>query len=94
MRLTITSGLSLGQCLRTKYRHTPKIYNSAIICWVVATCVILGNTLYECNNWAGGGLNILSQELISCLTSGEVCKIFNLGRRYRCCYVHAGSLGV
>ena len=53
-RLTIHSGLSLGQCLRTKYRHTAKIYNSAIICWVVAGCVILGNTLYECNNWAGG----------------------------------------
>ena len=53
-RLTIHSELSLGQCLRNKYRHTTKIYNSAIICWVVATCVILGNTLYECNNWAGG----------------------------------------
>ena len=38
-RLTIHSGLSLGQCLRTKYRHTAKIYNSAIICWVVAISV-------------------------------------------------------
>ena len=39
VRLTITSGLSLGQCLRTKYRHTTSIYNSAIICWVVAISV-------------------------------------------------------
>ena len=39
VRLTITSGLSLGQCLRTKYRHTANLYNSAIICWVVAISV-------------------------------------------------------
>lgn len=53
-RLTINSGLSLGQCLRRKYEHTVKLYNTALICWVVAICVTIGNTLYECNNWAGG----------------------------------------
>ena len=53
-RLTINSGLSLGQCLRRKFEHTYKIYNSALICWVVAICVTVGNTLYECNNFAGG----------------------------------------
>ena len=37
-----------------KYRHTAKLYNSAIICWVVAVLVSIGNTLYECNCWAGG----------------------------------------
>jgi len=53
-RLTINSGLSLGQCLRRKFEHTYKIYNSALICWVVAICVTVGNTLYEANNFAGG----------------------------------------
>ena len=59
-RLTINSGLSLGQCLRTKYEHTFKLYNTAMICWVVAVSVSLGNTLYECNNFAGGVDAILS----------------------------------
>jgi len=59
-RLTINSGLSLGQCLRTKYEHTFKMYNTAMICWVVAVSVSLGNTLYECNNFAGGVDAILS----------------------------------
>ena len=53
-RLTIVSGRSLGQCLRVKYRHGAKIYDSAVICWLVGISVIIGNTLYECNNWAGG----------------------------------------
>ena len=53
-RLTIVSGRSLGQCLRIKYRHTTKLYNTALICWVVAGLVILGNTLIEANCWAGG----------------------------------------
>ncbi|XP_040573501.1 divalent metal cation transporter MntH [Lepeophtheirus salmonis] len=53
-RLTIVSGMSLGQCLRMKYRHGPKLYNTAVICWIVAVSVFFGNTLYECNNWAGG----------------------------------------
>ena len=53
-RLTITSGKSLGQCLRVKYAHTYGLLNTALICWVVATCVWLGNTFYETNNFAGG----------------------------------------
>jgi len=53
-RLTIVSGKSLGQCLRVKYKSGAKIYNTAVICWFVAIAVFLGNTLYECNNWAGG----------------------------------------
>jgi len=59
-RLTINSGLSLGQCLRRKYEHTSKLFNTAMICWVVAVSVSLGNTLYECNNFAGGVDAILS----------------------------------
>ena len=53
-RLTIVSGRSLGQCLRVKYRHSTKLFNAAIICWVVAGLVIIGNTLIEANCWAGG----------------------------------------
>ena len=53
-RLTIVSGKSLGQCLRVKYRHGAKIYDTAVICWLVSFSVFVGNTLYECNNWAGG----------------------------------------
>eukprot|EP00092_Neocalanus_flemingeri_P007784 GFUD01008404.1.p1 GENE.GFUD01008404.1~~GFUD01008404.1.p1 ORF type:complete len:574 (-),score=113.54 GFUD01008404.1:1319-3040(-) len=53
-RLTIVSGKSLGQCLRVKYRHGAKIYDTAVVCWLVAVLVFFGNTLYECNNWAGG----------------------------------------
>ena len=36
---------------RTKYRHTAKVYNSAIICWLVAISVTIGNTFYELNCW-------------------------------------------
>eukprot|EP00095_Tigriopus_kingsejongensis_P000562 maker-scaffold776_size99073-snap-gene-0.18 protein:Tk00562 transcript:maker-scaffold776_size99073-snap-gene-0.18-mRNA-1 annotation:"hypothetical protein AURANDRAFT_62184" len=53
-RLTISSGRSLGQCLRIKYENTYRLYNVAVICWVVTIAVFLGNTMYECNNWAGG----------------------------------------
>ena len=53
-RLTIMSGMSLGQCLRAKYRHTWRLMNTAWICWVVAASVWLGNTFYETNNFAGG----------------------------------------
>jgi len=53
-RLTIVSGKSLGQCLRVKYRHGAKLYDTAVVCWLVAVFVFFGNTLYECNNWAGG----------------------------------------
>lgn len=53
-RLTITSGKSLGTCLRLKYRHGPKIMETALIGWVVTIAVFFGNTLFECNCWAGG----------------------------------------
>jgi len=53
-RLTIVSGKSLGQCLRVKYKNGAKIYDTALVCWLVAGLVCIGNTLYECNNWAGG----------------------------------------
>ena len=53
-RLTINSGLSLGQCLRRKYEGTPALCGAAWVCWLVAACVIIGNTFYECNDFAGG----------------------------------------
>ena len=53
-RLTIVSGKSLGQCLKHKYEHTKQLYNTAIICWLVASSIFLGNLLFECNNFAGG----------------------------------------
>ena len=53
-RLTIVSGKSLGQCLRAKYEHTSQLYNTAVICWLVASSIFLGNLLFECNNFAGG----------------------------------------
>ena len=31
-----------------------KIYNTALICWMVSISVYLGNMAYEANNWAGG----------------------------------------
>ena len=82
-RLTIVSGKSLGQCLRVKYRNGAKIYDTAVICWIVAFLVVIGNTLYESNNWAGGidavfaipsistSTNTLLIRVASCLAYGE-----------------------
>merc|ERR1719450_1545830 len=53
-RLTIVSGRSLGQCLSTKYEESPKLHSTAVICWLVAASIYLGNLLFECNNFAGG----------------------------------------
>ena len=53
-RLTIVSGMSLGQCLRVKYQNTAKVYNTAVICWMSSISIFLGNTFYELNCWAGG----------------------------------------
>ena len=53
-RLTIVSGLSLGQCLQMKYQHGRTFYGTAIICWLVVTSIYLGNLLYELNTFAGG----------------------------------------
>jgi len=90
-RLTIHSGLSLGQCLRAKYRHTTvKLYDSAIICWVVAVCVTLGNTLYECNNWAGGIDAVMSMPGASDLDISDPADQSALtGVRVGCCIAYA-----
>ena len=53
-RLTIVSGLSLGQCLQIKYQNSKKLCNTALICWVVVTSIYLGNQFYELNTFAGG----------------------------------------
>lgn len=53
-RLTVISGKSLGQCMRVKYRHTTKVYDTALVCWVVSIAVFIGNTLIEANCFAGG----------------------------------------
>lgn len=83
-RLTIVSGKSLGQCLRIKYQHTTKVYDTAILCWVVAGSVILGNTLYECNNWAGGIDAVMSIPGASDLTGSAA-----VGLRVGCCIAYA-----
>ena len=48
------SGMSLGQCLKHKYRLTAQFHDTAVICWLVAASIFLGNLLFECNNFAGG----------------------------------------
>ena len=53
-RLTIVSGRSLGQCLQIKYKHGMKLYNTALICWIVVTSIYIGNQFYELNTFAGG----------------------------------------
>jgi len=83
-RLTIVSGKSLGQCLRIKYQNSTKVYNTAILCWVVAGSVILGNTLYECNNWAGGIDAVMSIPGASDLTGSAA-----VGLRVGCCIAYA-----
>ena len=37
-----------------RYAHGCTIYDTALICWVVSACVLVGNTLIEANCWAGG----------------------------------------
>jgi len=41
-RLTIVSGMNLGQCLQAKYKHGRLIWGVGVICWVVAGCVFVG----------------------------------------------------
>ena len=48
------SGMSLGQCLKHKYRLSAQFQDTAIICWLVAASIFLGNLLFEANNFAGG----------------------------------------
>ena len=75
---------SLGQCLRTKYAHTKQLYNTAILCWVVAGSVVVGNTLYECNNWAGGIDAVLSIPGAADLEGSAA-----VGLRVGCCIAYA-----
>ena len=48
------SGMSLGQCLKHKYRLSAQFHDTAVICWLVAASIFLGNLLFEANNFAGG----------------------------------------
>jgi len=80
-RLTIVSGTSLGQCLKTKYQHMTKVYNTAIICWLVAGSVFIGNMLYECNNFAGGVDAVMAMPGASDMSS--------VGLRIGSCVVYA-----
>eukprot|EP00931_Biecheleriopsis_adriatica_P068269 TRINITY_DN42248_c0_g1_i1.p1 TRINITY_DN42248_c0_g1~~TRINITY_DN42248_c0_g1_i1.p1 ORF type:complete len:489 (-),score=74.13 TRINITY_DN42248_c0_g1_i1:59-1525(-) len=52
-RLTIVSGVTLGQCLRLRSAGNRE-GQSSWLCWSIAIAVYAGNMLYECNNWAGG----------------------------------------
>lgn len=92
-RLTIASGRSLGQCLRIKYRDTwplnkswgaDRLYNTALLGWVVTASVILGNTLYECNNWAGGIDAVMSLPGAAALEGWGLA-----GVRVGCCVAYA-----
>eukprot|EP00092_Neocalanus_flemingeri_P003800 GFUD01004093.1.p1 GENE.GFUD01004093.1~~GFUD01004093.1.p1 ORF type:complete len:552 (-),score=122.95 GFUD01004093.1:17-1672(-) len=83
-RLTIVSGQSLGQCIKTKYQHMAKIYNTAIICWLLAGSVFFGNMLYECNNFAGGVDAVMAMPGASDLTGSSL-----VGLRVGSCLVYA-----
>jgi len=83
-RLTIVSGQSLGQCLKTKYNNMTKVYNTAIICWLVAGSVFLGNMLFECNNFAGGVDAVMAMPGASELSSSGL-----VGLRVGSCLVYA-----
>lgn len=41
-RLTITSGMSLGQCIQAKYKHGRLVWGVGVICWIVAGSVFFG----------------------------------------------------
>ena len=73
-RLTIVSGKSLGQCLQHRYKNGAKIYDTALLCWIIAILVFFGNTLYECNNWAGGIDAVLS---LPGLENTDLIRIFS-----------------
>ena len=77
-RLTIVSGLSLGQCLRIKYQNGRKVCGIALICWVVVTSIYLGNQFYELNTFAGGLDAVLAIPGASELT-GHSAVILRLG---------------
>lgn len=83
-RLTISSGLSLGQCLRRKYRASFSVWGAAWICWLVAACVVVGNTFYECNDFAGAIDAIKTFPGVNDLDSSSLT-----GVRIGGCFVHA-----
>jgi len=63
-----------GQCLQERYKNGAKIYDTALLCWVIAILVFFGNTLYECNNWAGGIDAVLS---LPGLENTDLIRIFS-----------------
>jgi len=77
-RLTIVSGLSLGQCLQVKYKNGRSLWNTAIICWVVVTSIYLGNQFYELNTFAGGLDAVLAMPGASSLT-GQAAVVLRVG---------------
>ena len=83
-RLTIVSGLSLGQCLQIKYQNGKKLWNTAIICWVVVTSIYLGNQFYELNTFAGGLDAVLAIPGASDLTGNSA-----VGLRVGTCLAYA-----
>jgi len=83
-RLTIVSGMSLGQCLQRKYVNSPKIYETAVICWVVIASILIGNTFFEMNNFAGGIDAVMSVPGASELTGSA-----SVGLRVGACLAYA-----
>ena len=83
-RLTIVSGRSLGQCLRIKYRNGPTLYNTALVGWLVTGSIFIGNTLYQCNCWAGGIDAVLAVPGASEVTGSGMT-----GLRVGCCLAYA-----
>ena len=83
-RLTIVSGKSLGQCLRAKYESSLVILNTAVICWLVAASIFLGNLLFECNNFAGGVDAVMAMPGARALSDSGL-----LGLRLGSCGVYA-----
>jgi len=77
-RLTIVSGLSLGQCLQVKYSKGRTLWGTAIICWVVVTSIYLGNQFYQLNTFAGGLDAVLAMPGASQLT-GQAAVILRVG---------------
>eukprot|EP00096_Caligus_rogercresseyi_P007914 TRINITY_DN26069_c0_g1_i1.p1 TRINITY_DN26069_c0_g1~~TRINITY_DN26069_c0_g1_i1.p1 ORF type:complete len:470 (+),score=92.30 TRINITY_DN26069_c0_g1_i1:165-1574(+) len=63
-RLTIKSGRSLGECIRSKYANIYPLFKTALICWIVSVSVFIGNTFYEANNFAGGLAAIYAMPII------------------------------
>ena len=83
-RLTIVSGRSLGQCLRTKYRNGLTLYDTPLVGWLVTGSIFIGNTLYQCNSWAGG-----IEAVLAVPGASEVNGSGMIGLRVGCCVAYA-----